>query len=331
MPYKRKEDKAAQMRRWRQQRKDQAAHNHLELEVRRATEVVKVDTAKVQTDHDLCMKERLAAGDCMEAARDFCEPLKTDTCEQCGGSVRKFLTDTESGESSTFCPHCHAITDSLEATPMQRCVAARMQVHEESEQQATVACERWMHGRIIRGAPKGDLKHMNLVDEKFQKKYDFYRMALGTDDVDMLTKAMHDDEEYGNCVSAELVHGATKEEAERTCAAKMKEKEPGSQKVPATVGDLYMKSKEEIIKETSRFKSDTRFTQDNIRSYEERKAEYDKCVTARVAAGMTRGQAAALCEAATKPADEPGPHKTRLTVGSTYGMTTKQILEEQTR
>lgn len=72
------------------------------------------------------------------------------------------------------------------------------------------------------------------------------------------------------------------------------------------------------------------------RTPEEIEAEFNKCVTERMAEGaqseppMTREQAEALCEAATKPEDEPGPVPEHLDSKdlSKYQRTVKEYMKK---
>jgi hypothetical protein len=339
--------------------------------VRKIRQSVGLSGQRFATDFDKCVEVRVAEGDTLGEAKIFCEPLRDVLCDGCGEVMRKIMMDSKGGVTH-YCDACGAVDDQADVTPLERCVAARMASHGETEDQATQECEAWMEGRRIRGITSDvDVEHLLRESEK---QYNFYRVVLKTDDPKVISDAMTEDRKF-KCYVQEALDHVTKYgkltrkqamdlAAKRIAREKARDKaETAPKRVRLTVGSTYGKTKEQIIKEDQEHMEGGREQWDKRRKkirymeperivnrppggrptvgslymktrdqilreqregdesydqwsrYPEKKAAFDKCVRERMAKGMTREQAKALCAAATLPSDEPGPRAKRLKEG----------------
>jgi len=269
-----------------------------------------------------CIAWRIKEGDTEEEAREYCE---------------------SSGEKVPASDSSLGIVN-RDPTPLERCMGCRMDIYGETEEQARRTCskmfndpmfkhtftegkpeamgaalfkweydhaDRWKHSRIRDAEEK---THRRIEVEKIieeiqhdsndpehclpdiclkERAEKIFNIRQGQAQAKMHARAGEDRSTVGS------LYGKTKEQIIREQA--------GDTSQTSKVGSLYMKTREQIIAEDEAY--------DQWSRHPEKKREYNLCVRVRMAEGMTRGEAEAHCLAATLPSDEPGPHAKRLREG----------------
>jgi len=303
-----------------------------------------------------CVLEMEERGLTEKEAQERCEAKLT------GRTSKVPTSDSESGISELL-PH-FGKSDSLgivnrDPTPLERCMSCRMDLYGETEEQARRTCTKMFNDPMYRHVfAEGDAWKMGTALFKWEynhsqkEPYPSFRerdrqeqKSMDRHVAEIIREIQTDskDPDYG------LPGGCLKERATRI----YRERQEGKQIKAArkarqekmTVGSLYGKTKEQIIREqagdTSQAGKDLYrmdaarrkgtvgnlymktqkqiIAEDSVRDqwsrYPEKKREYDRCVRERMADGMTRGEAEAHCLAATLPSDEPGPHAKKLRKG----------------
>lgn len=308
------------MREYRKRKKVEAAKDKAELETFRGV------TFPVSVVEEQMRKRGVAVATDSAVRRSARALPRTD--EEYEAYMREFQAVPEEPQE--------VASDSLgitgrEATDLERCMSLRMDIYGEDEVTARRTCSAMFNDEYYRKVfAEGDGWKMGEALHKWDlahsPKWTWYRELKSIEErqrekeIDKIVKEIRSDASDPMHLLSEQ-DSELRARAERTYRIRKAQAKRQRRRVELesklTVGDVYGKTKEEIIREQHETRGKQRLTVGDLtqrdyaypqeHQYRKYLPGFVECVRQRMKDGMTREQAEAHCLVATLPEDQPTP------------------------